>query len=227
MRINTLWLMSWIAAAALVAAPAHAQSELVIDDFTESPYSATLTDRVSWLTDYQTAPGILGGVRMTGFVVAQGAPAYGQSSRLQIRPDGALLLSGGYKSYMGLILGYGWSEGGGFGGLDLNLSGGGPVCADCDRFRLEFDGSDSEMGFLMEVWDTAGHVALLSATESLAGRTTPFHVDFPFAGFVANPESPVDWNHIQFVLVLMQTGNVLGGHDFAMTRITAVSPPPE
>ena len=62
----------------------------------------------------------------------------------------------------------------------------------------------------MEVWDTAGRVALLSATESMAGRTTPFYVDFPFAGFVANPGVSIDWDHIQFVLVLLQSGNVLG-----------------
>ena len=178
MRINTLWLMSWIAGAALVAAPAHAQPEMVIDDFTASPYSSTLTDHPSWLTDYQTAAGILGGVRMTGFVVAPAAPGFGQSSRVQIRPDGALLLSGGYKWFMGLILGYGWSDGGGFGGVDVNLSGGGPVCAGCDRFRIEFDGSDSEMGFLMEVWDTAGRVALLSATRAWPGEPRRFTSTF-------------------------------------------------
>jgi hypothetical protein len=42
---------------------------------------------------------------------------------------------------------------------------------------------------------------------------------------VQDSESPVDWNHIDFVFVLFQTGNFLGGHDFAVTRISAIPTP--
>ena len=34
--------------------------------------------------------------------------------------------------------------------------------------------------------------------------------------------SPVDWSHIDFIFVLLQTGNYLGGHDFAVTKVSAV-----
>jgi hypothetical protein len=59
---------------------------------------------------------------------------------------------------------------------------------------------------------------------SLAGQHQPFFVDFPFADFEEDPAFPVDWHHIDYVVVLFQTGNVLDGHDFAVTKITAISP---
>ena len=66
----------------------------------------------------------------------------------------------------------------------------------------------------------------ISGVESLAGRNLPFHVDFPFADFEQDSARPVDWNRIDFIVVLIQSGSYLGGHDFAVTRITAIPPPP-
>ena len=226
MRINMFWIVSWLAAAGIVS-PAYAQSELVIDAFKESPYTAVLTNHPSWLTDYQTGPAIAGGVRQTNLTVSPAEPQFNERTRLRIQPGGSLVISGGYKSYFGLVLGYGYTAAGGLNHMDLDLSGDGNECLRCDRFRVDFDGSDSEMGYVMEVFDSDGHVGLLNATESLAGRILPFHVDFPFADFEADPAHPVDWHHIDFVFILFQTGTTLGGHDFAMTRIAAIEPPPD
>jgi hypothetical protein len=68
-------------------------------------------------------------------VVSQGTPKFFQSTRLQIR-DGAMVGSGGYKSYFGLLLVYGYTATGGASPLDLDLSrdGTGTGCPRCDPF---------------------------------------------------------------------------------------------
>src|SRR5262245_29068327 len=227
MRINMLLVVSCLAAAAAIASPARAQSELVIDDFKESPYMVAPTNQPTFLTEYQTGPNIIGGVRQTNLTVSQGWPYFGQPTQLQIRRNGSLVISGGYKSYFGLYLGYGYDTAGGANRLDLDLSGNGRRCPSCDRFRIELDGSDSELSYVMQVYDSNGHIATLNGTESLANRILPSHVDFRFADFVEDPALPVDWHHIDFIVVLFQTGNYLGGHDLAITKIAAIEPPPE
>jgi hypothetical protein len=225
MRISTFTVVMCVAAALTAASPAHAQSELVIDDFTAGAYPKDLTNEAWWVTEHKTGPAshIVGGVRQTSFIATQGTPPFGQSTSLRIG-DGSMVISGGYKSYFGLYLGYGYDAFGGFNSLNLDLSGDhdADTCPDCDRFRIDFDGSDSELGYLMEVYDWNGNVALMNGPESLAGRILPFHIDFPFADFEEDPAHPVDWHHIDFVFVLFQTGAYLGGHDFAVTKITAV-----
>jgi hypothetical protein len=224
MRIRMPWVVSCLALTA-AASTAHAQTELVIDDFKNSPYSTVLTNQPTFVVKYQVGPTIVGGVRQTSLTVVQAAPYFGQSTQVQIRPNGPLVISGGYKSYFGLYLGYGYTATGGAGHLNLNLSGEGRACPGCDRFRITLDGSDSELSYLMQVLDQNGHYATLNGTESLAGRILPFAVDFPFADFVEDPALPVDWSHIDYVYVLFQTGNVLGGHDLAVTRLSAIPAP--
>ena len=218
------WLVFCLAVAG-AGSPADAQTELVIDDFTGSPYSKSLWNQPTWLTEYQSGPNIVGGVRQTSFVVTPAEPSLPQPTRLQILPQGPLVVSGGYKSYFGLYLGYGYDATGGANPLELDLSEHGRDCPGCDRFRIDLDGSDSELSYLMQVYDSSGRIATLFGTESTAGRILPFHLDFPFADFVQSSDSPVDWNHIDFVFVYFQTGNFLGGHDFAVTRISAIPTP--
>ena len=227
MRIRIAALISCVAVAGVAALNAQAQTELVIDDFKESPYTRSLTDRSTFLTAYQTGPNIVGGVRQTNLLVAPAQPSFGQPTRLQIRPDGALVLSGGYKSYFGLILGYGYDAAGGANRLNLNLTGGGGECPGCDRFRVSFDGSDSQLNYLVQVYDGNNNIGTLYGTESTAERILPFHLDFPFADFVESSGNPIDWGHIDFIIVLIQTGNYLGGHDFALTKISAIPAPTE
>ena len=223
----SMFVVSCLAVAGVAASPAQAQSELVIDDFTDSPYTATLTNHPTWMTDYQTGGTIAGGVRQTSLTVTPALPSFGQPTTLQIRRNGSLVISGGYKSYFGLVLGYGYDVTGGISGLNLNLSGGGGECLSCDRFRIHFDGSDSELGYLMQVYDRDGNIATLNGTESVAQRIYSFDEDFPFADFEQDSLHPVDWNHIEFIVVLFQTGTPLGGHDLAITKISAIPPPPE
>ena len=77
----------------------------------------------------------------------------------------------------------------------------------------------------MQVHDRDGNIATLNATESVPGGLEPFHVDFAFADFEQDSAHPVDWHRIDFIFVLFQTGNLLGGHDFAVTKIGAIPPP--
>ena len=139
---------------------------------------AVLTNHPTFLTKYQTGPTIVGGVRQTSLTVSPAVPSFGQPTRLQIRPNGPLVISGGYKSYFGLFLCYGYDATGGITGLNLDLSGGGGECLGCYRFRINFDGSDSELGYLMQVYDRDGNIATLNATESVAGRLEPFSRGF-------------------------------------------------
>ena len=159
MRINMFWVVSCFAAAGIAASPVQAQ-ELVIDDFKDSPYSIALTDHPTWLTDYQSGAGatIVGGVRQTSITVSQAAPHFGQSTLLRYA-NGSMVISGGYKSYLGLILGYGYARNGAANRLNLNLSGNASECQACDRFRINFDGSDSELSYLMQVHDGDGNFA--------------------------------------------------------------------
>ena len=219
MRIRIFSIVFCLAVAGVAAANAIAQAPLVIDDFKMSPYRKALRDQPTFLTEYQTAlpQHIVGGVRQTSFTVTQAPPDYNQPTLLHIRRNGPLIINGGYKSHFGLYLGYGYDENGGPNHLDLNLTS-------FNRFRINFDGSDSELSYLMQVHDTDGDIATLAGTESLAGRTSRFHVNFPFEDFVQESANPIDWNHINFIFVLFQTGNTLGGHDFAVTRISAIPP---
>ena len=227
MRPRIFSIVFCLAIAGVGVSSATAQPKLVIDDFKQSPYRKELRDQPTFLTEYQTGPTehIVGGVRQTNFTVSQAKPHFGQSTLLQIRRNGPLVMSGGYKSFFGLLLGYGYDTNGGAQRLNLNLSGGGSECLGCDRFRINFDGCDSELSYGMQVHDDDGDIATLNGTESTAGRILPFHVDFPFSDFVQDSAHPVNWDHINFIFVLFQTGNPIGGHDFAVTRITAIPAP--
>ena len=225
MRIRFLWLVCCLAVTGVAALTAQADIELVIDDFKESPYVRVLTNHPDFLTEYQSGPNIVGGIRQTNLAVAPATPGFGQPTLLHIRRGGPLVFSGGYKSYFGLYLGYGYDKTGGANRLNLNLTGGGSECPSCDRFRISFDGCDSELSHLMQVYDNKGDVATLAGTESTAGRILPFHLDFPFADFVQSSANPIDWGHIDFIVVLFQTGAFLGGHDFAVTKVSAVPAP--
>ena len=226
MRIKISLLVACLAVIGVAVLTAKAPPELVIDDFTASPYKKRLWNHLTYLTDYQTGPNIRGGVRQTNFSAAPVEPYVGQSTLLEIRPDGHLVVSGGYKSHFALMLGYGYDTAGGANRLNLDLSGGpGSECPDCDRFRINFDGSDAETVYLVQVFDRDGDVGTFVGAESLAGRTTAFHLDAPFAEFGQSSDHPIDWEHIDFIVVLLQTGAALGGHDFDVTRITAIPEP--
>jgi hypothetical protein len=225
MRIKMSRLVHGLALVVVAAASAQAQTGLVIDDFKDSPYHTSLTSQLELLTAYQTGPNILGGVRQTSIVVDQATPHFGQPTLMQIRRSGSLVISGGYKSYFGIYLGYGLDAAGGAAPLNLNLTGWGGACPGCDRFRIDFDGSDSELNYLVQVFDSDGQIATAYGPESLSGRVMPFHVDFPFADFVQSSARPVDWSRIDYIYVVLQTGNYLGGHDFAVTKVSAIPAP--
>ena len=225
MRVSVFWFVSCLALASVSALTAQVDTELVIDDFKESPYRKVLWNHPALLTEYQTGPNIVGGVRQTNFTASQAPPYVGQSTLLQIHPNGPLVINGDYKSYFGLYLGYGFDTAGGANRLDLDLSGDGNKCLKCDRFRISLDGCESELSYAMQVYDRNGNIATMFGTESTTGRILPFPLDFPFGDFVPNSDEPIDWHHIDFIFVLFQTGNSLGGHDFLVTRISAIPDP--
>jgi len=76
----------------------------------------------------------------------------------------------------------------------------------------------------VQVYDSNSHIATFTGTETTA-RGEEFHLDAPFAEFAQDSSLPVDWEHIDFIFVLFQTGNVLGSHDFAVRKISAIPNP--
>jgi len=50
----------------------------------------------------------------------------------------------------------------------------------------------------------------------------PFFVDFDFACFVPGMGDPPDFSDIDMIDLVLQTGNVIGGHDYAITLVEAV-----
>ena len=81
-----------------------------------------------------------------------------------------------------------------------------------------------ELNYLIEVFDGDGHLATLNGSTSTADRVVPFNVDFPFASFVPGAPYSVNWNDIDAIIVLFQTGNATGSADFVVNRVVALPP---
>ncbi|MGH9767286.1 MAG: hypothetical protein ACREAB_07610 [Blastocatellia bacterium] len=190
---------------------AHAQ-RLVIDNFKTGEHQTSLRNEEE--VAYQSGAEILGGVRQTFFKVGPNNE-FNQPTRLHIGARGSMIIDSGLKSFWGLFLGYGYDANGGLNPLNQNLKG-------YDRFRINFDSSDLEMGYLIQVYDGNGNRSTLSSTVSTVGRLTPFHADFPFADFPAGFPNAIDWNDIDFILVLFQSGSAIAGNDFAVRSIVAL-----
>jgi hypothetical protein len=193
--------------------------ELVIDNFTNEV--ATLEEFVNDSTIIRRAgddENIIGGVRETNFGVTPiPGSALGRKTVLDIPGTGKMFLESGVHSAVGLTFFYGNDIEGNLNPLNGDLQGEG-----YDRFRIEFASCDVEVNYLIQVFDGDGNYAILSGSQSTADRASAFYVDFIFDEFAPGAPNPVNWNDIDGILVLFQTGNAAGGQDFAVNRIVAL-----
>lgn len=229
---NRSWLLVFVSVLALVLVSvlalgsnrvAQAQvSELVIDDFKGAtainqtvPLNGTATLR-------RTSAGhIVGDTCRTDIGVTPVEPGgNGRATVLEIPTEGPMYLESGAKSAFGLTHYYGEDENGNAHPLGLTLQSDG-----YDRFRIEFDSSDVALDYLVEVFDGNGNVSFLNGSESTVERGLPFNADFRFADFPAGSPGPINWDNIDYIVVLFQTGNAVGSADFVVNRVVAIPEP--
>jgi hypothetical protein len=220
MRNKTLLIVSSLVVASLLAPGVTAQtggSQRVIDDFTINEPKQQLVNGSRTARQAGLQSHIVGGVRETFFIAAP-LNSFNRSSVLEVRRR-ALFVECGLKSSFGLYLIYGNDLAGNPNPLNLAL-----IHDGYDHFRVTFDSCDASLNYVFEVWDGSGNSAVIDTTVETAGRNEPFSIDFPFTDFTPNPGTAIDWDDIDSIIVLFQTGNAIGANDFALTSIVALPP---
>lgn len=179
----------------------------MIDDFTTGKYRANLREGEN--RHVQRGANVIGCYRLTRFIVPSANP-FNQTATLDIRRQGALVVSTDYKVPHRLEVKYGVDALGENAPLNLNLSGSG-----YDRFRVRFDANDSVVNFNIVVFTGTAFAQLGYNVE--AGNL-PFDVDFPFADFGVG--TGVDFHDIDFIVLVLQSGNAIGSNDYAITSVS-------
>ena len=209
MTIGTL-VVTVSATALLSALPVSAQT--TVDDFKSGRYSVVIRSG----EDAKVQPGtMMGSNRYTRIIVGdEAANPRGGVGVLDIvegsDPDhGHFVVSAGYQVYPRIEVLYGVDALGQLAPLHTNLAALG------DRFRLHFDGSDSQVSVIVEVF-TNGVYAILADT--LVPSRQPSTMDFNFADF----QGDVDWQNIDYIALIVQAN--FGSEDWALTRIEIAQP---
>jgi hypothetical protein len=186
---------------------ATASAQILIDDFTTGP--VTLQVPVTGFLENRTQPGaaIAGGVRCTMFDVT-GNP-YQRAATLDIR-DGRLVVDTGVLTDHAIWLLYGWDENCEPAGLDLDLS----AYVESGAFRFDFAGLDRGTAGAIVVWGNNGTSAIPFGVDTVAN-------DFAYARLSDFVGDDV-WSHVQHIGIVIQTGGVAPGHDYAIRSIWAV-----
>ena len=111
--------------------------------------------------------------------------------------------------------------------MDLDLSG-------LDRFRLDFDLLSLDLAGAMRVWSPQVDSSLPppSASNAICGNgiaaDVSFSCDMPFSAFEPDPSippNPVDWAHITYIVIFLQSAGTIMAHEYAMNSIRAVNEP--
>jgi hypothetical protein len=187
-----------------VAAPASAQ--VTIDDFRTGPYEVSIKSGADLAV--QTGS-MLGGYRMTHLIVGSGpANPLDQAGALDIRPDGPLVVDAGYQVGPRLEVGYGYGPELELLELDQDLA------AQGDRFRLHFEASDRVLNVNIVVFTGSVYASL---GYNLEASNEPFTHDFSFSDF--RSVTAVDWAHIDSIILVVQSTSVMGGNDWALSKI--------
>jgi hypothetical protein len=179
------------------------ETPLVIDAFTTGFDNFSL---VSGSADRPRSGSMLGGVRGIYFSVDAGPLQ--QPSGYTMNGAGGLVISSGLKSYWGayLIYGVGYSSV----PLDLHLSPYDMIC-------LDFGSNDQPVSGGVEF---AKDSAYATASWYAGPSTGAFSVKVPYAEFDTTTGSPLPWDGVSQVVVLLQTGSANAGNDLELTSIT-------
>jgi hypothetical protein len=223
---SRVWILVLLLMLAISRSQAAQTQELVIDNFTHDgpPILEEFVNGSTIIRRSGNSANIVGGVRETNFgVTPVVGGGFGRKTVLDIPGTGMMFLESGVKSAFGLIFYYGNDINGNANPLNLDLSLESTNLI-CDRFQIEFGSCDVELNYLIQVFDGDGDNAILSGSQSTADRVDDFTVDFPFADFAPGGPGPINWNDIDAIVVLFQTGNTTGGQDFAVKRVVALPP---
>jgi hypothetical protein len=198
------------AIALLGTLPVSAQT--TVDDFKSGRYSVAIRSG----EDVNVQPGtMMGSYRYTRVIVGdEAANPRGGAGVLDIMAGGDpehgyFVVSGGYRVYPRIEVLYGVDARGELAPLHQNLAALG------DRFRLHFDGSDSQVSVIVEVF-TNGVYAIHADT--LVPNRQPSTMDFNFADFAGD----VDWQNIDYIALIVQSN--FGSEDWALTKIEIAQP---
>jgi hypothetical protein len=190
-----------------------------IDNFTGGPHNVTLLSGTD--TNFQPSDGsLVGPGRLTHFLIGED-PASNplhQPATLDIG-NGYLVVDTGARVAHRLEVFYGFDADGNPAPMNLNLAG-------FTKFRVHFDTLDQGLNFNMQVI-AANNPAVATCGVNQPGDPTgiPFFVEFEFTCFLPNDGPPPDFSHIDMIDLIFQTGNVIGGHDYAITLVEAVPEP--
>ena len=182
-------------------------SKVVIDDFTTGPYSKTTT------TAFEQVPqsgGMVGNTRC--IVLDASLNPYTRPNTVTV-DGGHLFVETGVAVGHAVMLLYGVDGACANTPMDLNLKG-------TDRFRLDFEQLDLPLAGALAVWSPTGIGSVPICMEGVA-PSTAFTCDMPFSQFTGE----VDWEHIQYIALVLESGGSIFSHDYALKSITAVLDP--
>ena len=182
-------------------------SKTVIDDFTTGPYSITTTaPSGQWV---QTG-GMGGNARC--IVLDASENPYTRPNTVSVG-GGHLFVETGVAVGHAVTLLYGVDDTCASTPMDLNLKG-------ADRFRLNFDQLDLSLAGALAVWSPTGIGSIPICMEGV-GAGTAFTCDMPFSQFTGE----VDWQHVQYIALVLESGGSVFSHDYGLKSIVAVLDP--
>ena len=207
-------------------------ASLVIDNFTEGTYNASLISGNNLNYQSGSTGSIVGGKRSTYLAITSD---FNQTPGATLDIGrGRLILDTGVRVYHRLEVGYGYDETllWRYFPLRLNLR---PDLSPYTRFRINFNFSDNIQGdnFNIQVGTAPGSLDGLpgggisqAGVSTLPVGTSPFSFELPFDSFVG-VGGPVagaaaDFHSIDTILLIFQTGSPGGASDFAIHSIECV-----
>jgi len=201
---------------------AAAPGPVVIDDFTTGAYNLTIhANRDASMQQGSMASG----VRCT--LLDATVDPYNRESHLGLG-TGRMFVETGVRVQHSMSLMYGWDKTcTADGKMDLDLSG-------LDRFRLDFDLLSLDLAGAMRVWSPQVDPVLAAPSASIAicgngiAADVSFSCDMSFSAFEpdpSNPPNPVDWAHITYIMIFLQSAGTIMAHEYAMNSIKAINAP--
>jgi len=124
-----------------------------------------------------------------------------------------LFVETGVRVNHALTLLYGWDQFCANDPMDLNLT-------NADRFRIEFEQNDLPLAGGIVVWSASG---ISSIPVCMTGITSgsAFRCDTPFSAF----SGASDWEHVQYIAIVLESASSIFSHDYALNSISAVRDP--
>lgn len=195
---------------------------IVVDDFTSGNYIETLpASGVSSVKHVESETNTPGGFRKTHF---SSIPLLaGNKSFLNINTIAGLAsVSNDFRVNHRLEIIYG-ANNVGQAPLNRDLSA-------CSKFNIQFSTIDLGLNVNITVFSGGGTGRASIATDVNrdthpdVGLNSPVLLEVFLTDFYSPPSLPVNWNDIDVMSFILQTGNATGGNDYAIDEISIACP---